>query len=47
MKTMVKEGKAVGMKLNCDDCHKDDEDYAQLAKDAHQKLDKLLAAIKR
>jgi hypothetical protein len=47
MKEMVKEAKAAGVKMECDDCHKDDSHYDQLTADAKDKLKKLLAAIDR
>jgi hypothetical protein len=45
MKEMVKEGKAKGVKLDCDDCHKDDTHYDQLTGEAKDKFKKLLAAL--
>jgi hypothetical protein len=45
MKAMTKAGRAAGQTFDCDDCHKDDTDYSQLTSDAHEKLDKLAAAI--
>ncbi len=47
MKTMVKQAKAAGVKFSCDDCHKDDEDFAKLTSDAPEKFQKLLAAVSR
>ena len=46
MKDLVKRGKAKGVKFTCDDCHMDEANYAKLADDAHEKFEKLLAAIK-
>jgi hypothetical protein len=45
MKDLLKQGKAAGLKHDCDDCHKDDADYAQLTDDAKDKFQKLLAAV--
>ena|SRR5437868_12464629 len=45
MKEMVKEGKAKGVKVDCDDCHKDDSHYDQLTAEGKEKFKKLLAAI--
>jgi hypothetical protein len=42
MKELVKAGKAKGVKLECDNCHKNDEDWA-LTADARERFQKLLA----
>jgi hypothetical protein len=47
MKDLVSRGKQAGIKLACDDCHKDDTDFSRLLPDAHHKLDELLAAVAR
>jgi hypothetical protein len=44
MRTLVRQAKAAGVRFDCDDCHKDDADYSKMTADAHDKLDKLLAA---
>jgi hypothetical protein len=45
MKDLVKRGKEAGIRLACDDCHKDDNDLSKLLPDADHKLEKLLATI--
>jgi hypothetical protein len=45
MKEMVKQGKAAGVKMDCDDCHKDDVHYDQLTAEGKDKFKKLLAAL--
>jgi hypothetical protein len=45
MKDMVKQGKAAGVKMECDDCHKDEKQYDVLTDDAKDKFKKLLAAL--
>jgi hypothetical protein len=47
MKDLVKEGRAAGLKLSCDDCHLDSADFSRIAPDAPEKLRSLLAAIAR
>lgn len=44
MKDMIKAGKAKGVKFDCDDCHKGDDNYDQLTEDGKEKFKKLLAA---
>ena|SRR5688500_12328735 len=47
MKAMVKQGKTKGLKLGCDDCHKDHSaDNYTLTKTAQENFKKLLAAQK-
>ena len=43
MKDMVKKAKKQGMKIDCDNCHKDDSDWSQLAPDAKDRFKELLA----
>jgi hypothetical protein len=45
MKKLVKDGRAAGMKLTCESCHASEQDFSKLQKDAHGKLDRLLAAV--
>ena len=45
MKEMIKLAKAGGVKMDCDDCHKDDTHYDQLTAEGKDKFKKLLAAI--
>jgi hypothetical protein len=47
MKELLKAGRAAGAKYQCDDCHTNDADYAQLGKGADEKFAKLLAATKK
>jgi hypothetical protein len=44
MKDLVRRAKAGGVKFNCDDCHASQEDFGDLAGDAREKFEKLLAA---
>jgi hypothetical protein len=44
MKNLVREGRKAGVKMECDECHKDPARYDVLADDARGKLDKLLKA---
>jgi hypothetical protein len=46
MKDIVKQGKAAGVKFDCDDCHMDEDEYDKLTDGAHEKFDKLLAVYK-
>jgi hypothetical protein len=43
MKELVKGARAAGSRYQCDDCHINDADYAQLGKGAEDKFAKLLA----
>src|SRR6478672_5043008 len=45
MKDMVKQAKANGVKMDCDDCHKDDVHYDQLTAEGKDKFKKLVAAL--
>ncbi len=47
MKDMLRAARANGVKYQCDDCHINDTDYAQLGKGAEDKFAKLLAAANR
>ena len=47
MKDLVKGARAGGVRFQCDDCHVNDTDYTQLAKNAEDKFAKLLAAANR
>jgi hypothetical protein len=47
MKEIVKEGNGAGMRLACDDCHVDGNDFSRLSPEAPEKLRSLLAAIGR
>jgi hypothetical protein len=47
MKAMLKDGRAAGIRHECEDCHTDDTDYAKLSKDAEDKFNKLLAATRK
>jgi hypothetical protein len=47
MKEMLKQGKSAGVKMDCDDCHKDDTHYDQLTNEAKDKFKKLLAALEK
>jgi hypothetical protein len=47
MKDLVKEGRAAGIKLSCDDCHLDSADFSRIGRDAPEKLRSLLVAIGR
>jgi hypothetical protein len=44
MRDLVKAGKKAGTKFECDDCHKNDTDYA-LTPQARENFKKLLAAV--
>jgi hypothetical protein len=45
MKNLVREGRKAGVKMECDECHKDPARYDVLADDARDKLDKLMKAV--
>ena len=45
MKEMVKQGRAAGVKLECDECHKEPARYDVLTVDARDKFKKLQQAI--
>jgi hypothetical protein len=45
MKELLRDGRRAGVRYECDDCHTADDDYSKLAKDAEEKLKKLLAAL--
>jgi hypothetical protein len=45
MKNLVREGRKAGVKMECDECHKDPARYDVLADDARGKLDKLMKAV--
>ena len=47
MKAMVKLAKGAGVKMECDDCHKDDQHYDQLTSEGKEKFKKLLAALEK
>jgi hypothetical protein len=47
MKDLIKGARATGVKYQCDDCHVNDADYAQLGKGADDKFAKLLAANRK
>jgi hypothetical protein len=47
MKDLIKGARATGVRYQCDDCHVNDADYAQLAKGADDKFAKLLAANRK
>lgn len=42
MKDMVKKAKKQGLKMDCDNCHKDETDWAQFTPEAKQKFKELL-----
>jgi hypothetical protein len=44
MKGIVREARRSGVKIECDECHKDPAKYEVLADDARSKLDKLMKA---
>jgi len=44
MKNLVREGRKAGVKMECDECHKDPARYDVLADDARSKLEKLMKA---
>jgi hypothetical protein len=44
MKDLIKGARAAGVRYQCDDCHVNDTDYAQLGKGVDDKFAKLLAA---
>ena len=44
MKGLVRNGRKAGVKMECDECHKDPERYEVLAKDARDKLKNLMQA---
>jgi hypothetical protein len=44
MRELVRRGKAQGVRFQCDDCHKDPEDFSVLNDTAKEKLKQLLAA---
>ena len=44
MKNLVREGRKAGVKMECDECHKDPARYDVLADDARAKLEKLMKA---
>ena len=45
MKEMIKQGRAAGVKLECDECHKEPARYDVLTADARDKFKKLQQAI--
>jgi hypothetical protein len=47
MKELLKSARANGVKYQCDDCHINDTDYAQLGKGAEDKFARLVAAANR
>lgn len=47
MKELTKAGRAAGVKYQCDDCHTNDADYAQLGKGAEEKFARLVAASRK
>jgi hypothetical protein len=47
MKELIKGARANGVKYQCDDCHINDTDYAQLGKGAEDKFARLVAAANR
>lgn len=44
MKSLVREARKAGVKVECDECHKDPTKYEVLADDARSKLEKLMKA---
>ena len=44
MKGLLKDARANGARFDCDDCHINEEDYAQLSQGTDEKFAKLLAA---
>jgi hypothetical protein len=47
MKTLLKDARANGVRFDCDDCHINEEDYAQLSQGTDEKFAKLLAAARK
>jgi hypothetical protein len=47
MKTLLKDARNGGLRFDCDDCHINEEDYAQLAQGTDEKFAKLLAAARK
>ena len=47
MKDMVKKAKKQGMKVDCDNCHKDDSDWSKLSDDAGDRFKELLAIYQK
>jgi hypothetical protein len=45
MKELLREGRAAGVKHDCDHCHIDDADYSKLVQGAEEKFKKLIDAI--
>jgi hypothetical protein len=45
MKNLVREARKAGVKMECDECHKDPARYDVLADDARGKLDKLMKSV--
>ena len=45
MKSMLQQGRAAGVKLECDQCHRDPAKYDVLTDDAREKFKKLQQAI--
>ena len=46
MKNLLKQGRAAGMKLECDDCHSSEDDYSKLTDKAKERFKELLSAAK-
>ena len=47
MKALLKDARANGARFDCDDCHINEEDYAQLSQGTDEKFAKLLAAARK
>jgi hypothetical protein len=47
MKSLLKDARANGARFDCDDCHINEEDYAQLSQGTDEKFAKLLAAARK
>jgi hypothetical protein len=47
MKSLLKDARANGVRFDCDDCHINEEDYAQLSQGTDEKFAKLLAAARK
>lgn len=47
MRAMIKEGRAQGVRFQCDDCHSDDTAYEKLTPEAKDRFARLLAVTAR
>jgi hypothetical protein len=47
MKSLLKDARTNGVRFDCDDCHINEEDYAQLSQGTDEKFARLLAAARK